>query len=178
MAASAILMLTSSDRTRGHGLLRAIDTGRLPFHVLAASGAECSAPGGAGPHAVRHHGAGGCRGTGRGRVGLDQGGARPDRPLGGPASTPRPAPTGGGFSGTGPAVRRFFYMDGESIALAVPWELARAGKIPRPRLPRRPPGTSWTSRSARRSAEPWQTFAESALGRADSADVRLQIRSG
>jgi hypothetical protein len=40
MAVSAILMLTSSDRTRGHGLLRAIDTGRLVFHVLATSGAK------------------------------------------------------------------------------------------------------------------------------------------
>jgi hypothetical protein len=140
MAVSAILMFTSSDRTRGHGLLRAIDTGRLVFHVLATSGAECGAPGGAGPHAVCHHGAGGCRGTSRGRVGLDQGGARPDRPLGAPASTPRPAPTGGGFSGTGPAVRRFFHMHGESIALAVLWELARASQISRPAPPRRPPG--------------------------------------
>lgn len=58
--------------------------------------------------------------------------SRPDRPLGAPASTPRPAPTGGGFSCTGPAVRRFFHMDGESIALAVLWELARAGKVPQP----------------------------------------------
>jgi hypothetical protein len=89
MAVSAILMFTSSDRTRGHGLLRAIDTGRLVFQVLAASGAECGAPGGVGPHAVRHHGAGGRRGTSRGRVGPGQGGARPDRPLGAPASTPR-----------------------------------------------------------------------------------------
>jgi hypothetical protein len=69
-------------------------------------------------------------------------------------------------------------LDGESIALAVLWELARAGKILRPARPgdhqvrAGPPG----QRGAQ--LNPGKTFAESALGRADSADVSLQIRSG
>jgi pyruvate dehydrogenase E1 component len=37
---------------------------------------------------------------------------------------------GWGFSDTRPAARRFFHVDGPSIALAALWELARAGKVP------------------------------------------------
>ncbi|HEY1626946.1 MAG TPA: hypothetical protein VGG16_24440, partial [Streptosporangiaceae bacterium] len=36
---------------------------------------------------------------------------------------------GWGFSDTRPAARRFFHVDAESIAVAVLWELARAGKV-------------------------------------------------
>jgi pyruvate dehydrogenase E1 component len=38
---------------------------------------------------------------------------------------------GFGFSDTRPAARRFFHVDAESIALAVLWELARAGAVDR-----------------------------------------------
>jgi pyruvate dehydrogenase E1 component len=37
---------------------------------------------------------------------------------------------GWGFSDTRPAARRFFHVDAESIAVAVLWELARAGAVP------------------------------------------------
>ncbi len=37
---------------------------------------------------------------------------------------------GWGFSDTRPAARRFFHVDGPSIALAVLWELARSGQVP------------------------------------------------
>jgi hypothetical protein len=63
------------------------------------------------------------------------------RAMSAPAAAPLPSWQGWVGSGR-PAPGRLSAgsstLDGESIALAVLWQLARAGKIPRPARPRRP----------------------------------------